>query len=56
MGKNYNKDNKALEQVVQSDGGCPVPEICCRSGRGSEQPDLAVGVPVQGRGVGQAGP
>ena len=34
-------------------GGCPVPgDIQGRAGQGSEQPDVAVGVPVHYRGFG----
>lgn len=36
--------------------GCPIREdIWCQAGHGAEQPDLAVGVPVQGRAVGMDG-
>jgi len=40
---------------TQKCGGCPVPEdIQGQAGMGSEQPYLAVGIPVQCRGVGLA--
>jgi len=43
----------ALEQVAQRSDGCPVSgDMQGQAGQGSEQPDLAVGVPVQCRGVG----
>jgi len=38
---------EALEQVVPSCGGCPVPgDIQGQAGQGSEHPDRAVGVSV----------
>jgi len=44
---------KALEQVAQGGGGCPVhADIQGQAGPGSEQPIGAVGVPVHCRGVG----
>jgi len=45
-----------LEHVAQRGGGCPVPGgIQCQAEQGSEQPDVAVGVPVHYRGVGLDG-
>ena len=42
-----------LEQITHSGGGCPIPvDIQGQDGLGSEQLDLAVGVPVHCRGVG----
>jgi len=36
-----------VAQVAQRSGGCPIPEdIQSQAGWGSEQPDVAVGVPV----------
>ena len=47
------KDDEALEQVVQRCGGCPIlGDIQVLDGESSEQPDLAVGVPIHCRGVG----
>ena len=47
------KHSEALEQVSQRDGGCPVlGDIQDQAGPGSEQPDLAVHVPVHCRKVG----
>jgi len=47
------KDGEALEQIDQRGGGCSIPgDIQGQAGQGSEQPDLAVGVPVHCRGVG----
>ena len=43
----------AQEQIAQRAGGSPVPGgIQGQAGPSSEQPDLAVGVPVHCRGVG----
>ena len=42
-----NKDGDALKQVAQRSGGCPIlGDIQGQAGEGSEQPDLALGVPV----------
>jgi len=39
--------------LVQRGGGCPIPrDIQGQAGQGSEQPDLAVRVPVHCKGVG----
>ena len=44
---------EALEQVAQRGGGCPIHgDIQGQDGWGSEQPDLAGGVPVHCKGVG----
>ena len=52
----YNKGSEALALVAQRRGGCPIPgDVQCQAGWGSEQPDLAVGVPVHCRGVGLDG-
>jgi len=49
----HDKGGKALEQVAQGGGGCLVPgDIKGQAGRGSEQHDGVVGVPVHYRGVG----
>ena len=49
----YNKGGKGLAQVAQRGGGCPIPsDTQGQAGWGSEQPDVAVNVPVHGRGVG----
>jgi len=46
-------DREKLEQVAQRGGGCPTPgDIQGQAGWGSEQLDLAVGVPVHCREVG----
>ena len=45
--------SEALEQTAQQGGGCSI--LGCiqgKAGAGSEQPDLAVDVPVYCRGVG----
>ena len=43
----------ALRQVAQRGGGCPIPgDTQGQAGWGSEQPDVAVGVPVHCREVG----
>ena len=48
--------SEALAQVAQRGGGCPIPgDIQGQAGQGSEQPDPAVGVPVQCRAVGPDG-
>ena len=45
-----------LEQVAQRCGGCPMHgDIQGQAGWGSEQPDVAVGIPVHCRGVGLGG-
>ena len=50
------KSGEALAQVAQRGGGCPIPgDIQGQAGQGSEQPDPAVGVPVQCRAVGPDG-
>ena len=52
----YNKGGEALEQVAQRGDGCPVPEDTRgQAGWGSEQSDIAVGFPVDYRGVGLRG-
>ena len=52
----YSKGGEALEYVAQISGGCPIlGDIVCQAEWGSEQPDLAVGVPVHCRGVGLNG-
>ena len=44
--------SEALEQVAQRGGGCPIPgDTRGQAGQGSEQPELAVDVPVHCRGV-----
>lgn len=49
----YNKGSEALEQVAWRRGGSPIPgDINYQTGQGSEQPDLAVSVPVHCREVG----
>ena len=51
--KIYNEGGEALAQVAQRDGGSPVlRDTQDQAARGSEQPNLAVGVPVHCRGVG----
>ena len=52
----YNKDGEALEQVSQRcDGYSVLGDIQGQAGPGSEQSDLAVGVPVHCRKVGLDG-
>ena len=47
---------RALAQVAQRCGGCPIPgDTQGPGGWGSEHPDVAVGVPVHCRGVGPDG-
>jgi len=42
-----------VEQIAQRGGGWPIPgDIQYQAGLGSEQPDLAVGVPVHCSGIG----
>jgi len=42
-----------MAQVAQRGGECPVRgDIQSQAGRGSEQPDVAAGIPVHCRGVG----
>ena len=49
----YDKDSETLEKVAQRGGRSPVPgDIRCQAVWGSEQPDLAIGMPVHRRGVG----
>jgi len=49
----YSEGGEALEQVGQRCGGCPVPgDVQGQAGSGSEQPDIAVDVPVHCRRVG----
>ena len=51
--KIYNEGGEARAQVAQRDGGSPVlRDTQDQAARGSEQPNLAVGVPVHCRGVG----
>ena len=53
----YSEGGEALGQVAWRGGGCPIPgSIQGQAGCGSEQPDLAVGVPVHYKGVGLIGP
>lgn len=43
----YNGSGGTLEEVVQRDGGCPIPGIIeGQAGWGSEQPDLNEDVPA----------
>ena len=52
----YHKGGEALAQVAQRGGGCPVPaDAQGEAGRGSEQPDVAVGILVHCKGVGLDG-
>ena len=52
----YNKGTEALVQVAQREGGDLVPgDTQGWEGQGSEQPHVAVGVPVPFRGVGLDG-
>ena len=52
----YSKGGETLEQVALRGGGCPVPgDVQGQAGQGSEQPDLAVGVPVHSMRVGPDG-
>ena len=54
--KIYNEGGEARAQVAQRDGGSPVlRDTQDQAGWGSEQPNLAVGVPVHCRGVGLDG-
>ena len=49
----YSEDGEAQEQVAQRCCGCPIPgEFQGKAGSGSQQPDLAVDVPVHSMGVG----
>ena len=49
----YDKDGETLGQVAQRGCGCPIPgDIQGQGGPGSEQCDLAAGVPAHCRGVG----
>jgi len=49
----YSEGGEALEQVVQRGIRCSIPgDIQGQAGPGSEQPDLAVDIPVSCRGVG----
>lgn len=49
----FNRGSKALEQVSKRGGGCLAPaDIQCQVGWGSDQPDVAIDVPVYCRGVG----
>ena len=46
--------DEALAQIAQRGGECPLPgDTQGQPGRGSEQPDQAVGVPVHCKGVGK---
>ena len=48
----YYQGGEALKQDAQRGGGCPIlRDTKCQAGRGSEQPDVAVGVPVHCREV-----
>ena len=48
----YSKGSEALAQVAQRSGACPVPgDTKGQAGQGSEQPDLAAGVPAHRRGI-----
>jgi len=52
----YNECGEALAQVVQRGGECLIPgDIQSQAGQGSEQPDVAVGVPVHCRRAGPDG-
>jgi len=52
----YNKGSEVLAQVVQGGGGCPIPgDSQGQAAQGSEQPGVAVGVPVHCRGIGLNG-
>ena len=52
----YGKCSEALEPIAQRGGGCPTPgDTQGQAGWGSEQPHLAVGVPVHCRGIGPDG-
>ena len=49
----YDEGGEALQEAAKRGAGCPIPgDTQGQAGRGSEQPDLAVGVPVPCRGVG----
>ena len=49
----YSMGGEALQQIAQRCGGWPIPgDTQGQAGQGSEQLDLAVGVPVHFRGVG----
>ena len=51
--KKFVKSVEALEQVAQRGGGCSITgDVQDQTGQSSEQPDLAVGVPVYCRGAG----
>jgi len=48
----YDKGGEALEQLAQGGDGSPIlGDIQGQAGQGSEQPNLAVSVPVHSRGV-----
>lgn len=51
-GKSFQSDNvEALEWVAQRGGGRPMPgDIQSQAGRRPEHPEVAVGVPIYGRG------
>jgi len=49
----YDEGGETLAQVARRSGRCPIPgNIQGQVGGGSEQPDLAEGVPAHCRGVG----
>jgi len=49
----YSKVGEAVQQVAKRYGECPIPgNSQDGAGWGSEQPDLAVGIPVHCRRVG----
>ena len=49
----HSTSGEPLAQFAQRGGGCPISgDIQVQAGWGSEQPDVAVGVPVHCRGVG----
>ena len=49
----YSEGGEALEQVAQRCDWCPITgDFQGEAGSGTEQPDVAVHVPLHGRGVG----
>jgi len=49
----YCEGGEALEQIAQRGSGCPITGVIqSQTGRGSEQPEQAVGIPTRCRGVG----
>ena len=52
----YNKSGEELKQIAQRGDGCPIPgDIQGQAAQGSQQPDLAAGVPLHCRRVGPDG-